>query len=152
MEGEIGAINKSIKIKVSRTTMTMITPFKALCSCMYVLSLVKVSYSRQGTKLFPLQSRSSIRGVFPVLLPSYRRDNTTFGHIFDTVSIILRLLPGRETPLTPQWRIHWGVSSPGQIPSSLSASLSVILPLPWLIATYVNSFHETVWPQPGISH
>ena len=29
VEGEIGAINKSIKRKVRLTTMTMITPFKA---------------------------------------------------------------------------------------------------------------------------
>jgi hypothetical protein len=72
-----------IKTKVRWTTMTIMTLVKALNQLYFVLSLILISYSRQVQVISP-SIRSSIHGFSPVLLPSYRQDNTTFGPISDT--------------------------------------------------------------------
>jgi hypothetical protein len=81
------------------TIMTLVKAANAVLFCP-VVDFSFLSTSRN--QVISLQSRSSIRGFFPRLLPSYRRDNTTLGPIYDIFSVILWLLKDRKPPLTPQ--------------------------------------------------
>ena len=94
---------KSIEIKVRRDNNDNDNTFQGFHQLYFVLSMFLISHSRPRNQIItPLNHGRLTECSLGLDFSSHRGDYTTFGHISDTVSIILGLLLGREPPLTPQ--------------------------------------------------